>query len=82
MEIDIELDSDLIEGVKRLAVRHYGDSEVASIARVIEVAAEMRLLWLDLVKGGGNEIEEPICHLREGALTPLWSEFWNDTLRR
>lgn len=81
-EINIELDNDLIEGVKRLAVRHYGDSEIGSIARVIEAAAEMRLLWLDLVKRGGDEIEEPMYHLTESAPTPLWSEFWNDILRR
>lgn len=81
-EIDIELDNDLIEGVKRLAVHHYGDSETASIARVIEAAAEMRIRWSDLVQGAGNETEEPIYRLREGATTPLWNEFWNDILRR
>ena len=58
-EIDIELDSDLIRGVKRLAVSHYGDSSDTSMARVAESALEMCLLWLDLVKEGGNEIEEP-----------------------
>lgn len=59
---DIELDADLIEGVRRLAVRHYGDSGDASIDRVAESALEMRLLWQDLVKGGHNEIEEPIVN--------------------
>ncbi len=59
-EIDIELDSNLIEGVKRLAVSHYGDCGDVSIGRVAEAALNMRLLWEDLVKGGENEIEEPI----------------------
>ena len=81
-EIDIELDIDLIEGVERLAIRHYGDSRDTSISRVAESALKMRLLWQILANEGGNEIEEPICHLKEGAPTPLWDGFWNDILRR
>jgi len=81
-ELEIELESDLIDRAKQLAVRHYGDSGDASISRVAESALKMRLLWSILVKEGGNEIEEPICHLKEGAPTPLWDGFWNDILRR
>ena len=81
-ELEIELESDLIDRAKQLAVRHYGDSSDASISRVAESALKMRLLWSILVKEGGNEIEEPICHLKEGAPTPLWDGFWNDILRR
>lgn len=77
-EIEIELDGSLIEGVKRLAARHYGDSSDTSIARVAESALEMRLLWLDLAKGGGNEIEEPIYRFRKGERTPLWNGFWKN----
>jgi len=77
-EIDIELDSDLIRGVKRLAVSHYGDSSDTSTARVAESALEMRLLWLDLVKEGGNEIEEPIYRFKERERTPLWDKFWEN----
>lgn len=61
-ELDIELENDLIDGVKRLAARHYGDVGDASITRVTEVALEMRLLWQELVKGGESEIEEPIVN--------------------
>jgi len=61
-ELDIELDDKQIDGIKRLAVRHYGDSEDVSIDRVVETAFEMRLLWEDLVKGGSNEIEEPLVN--------------------
>ncbi len=59
--LDIELDSHLVEGMKRLAEHHYGDSGDASIGRVAEAALAMRLLWLDLVKEGGNEIEEAVA---------------------
>ena len=52
------------------------------MSRVAESALKMRLLWLILVKEGGNEIEEPICRLIEDAPTPLWNGFWNDILRR
>lgn len=58
-ELEIELGGDLIEEVKRLAVGHYGDGGDASMARAVEAAFRMRLLWLDLVEGGGSEVEEP-----------------------
>jgi hypothetical protein len=61
-ELDIDLGNDLIDGVRRLAAHHYGDVGDASIARVTEVALEMRLLWQELVKGGESEIEEPIVN--------------------
>jgi len=61
-ELDIELDDKQIDGIKRLAVRCYGNSEDASIGRVVEAAFGMRLLWEDLTKGGGNEIEEPLVN--------------------
>lgn len=60
-EMDIELDNNLIERIKNLAVRHYGDSSDASISRVAESALEMYLLSIRLVEGGGNEIEEPLA---------------------
>lgn len=81
-EIDIELDSDLIEGVKRLAVRYHGDSSDASMGRVAESALEMRLLWLDLMKEAGNEIEEPVYRLKGTERSPLWNGLWNDIWRR
>ena len=77
-EIDIELDGDMFERAKQLALRHYGDTEDASVARVIESAAEMRLLSLKLVPGGGNDIEEPIYYLREEERNPLWNGFWKN----
>ena len=81
-ELEIELESDLIEEVKRLAVRYYGDSGDASISRVAESALKMRLVWTVLVNKGGNEVGEPICRLKEGTRTPLWNGFWNEISRR
>ena len=58
--LNIELGEEVINGVRSLAVRHYGDSGDASVSRVVESALEMRLLSIKLAEGGGNEIEEPI----------------------
>jgi hypothetical protein len=58
-DLDIK-SNELIEGIKCLALRHYGDGSEAGIRRVVESALEMRLLSMVLVEGGGNEIEEPI----------------------
>ena len=77
-EIDIELDNDMIEGIKRLAARHYGDSSDASMGRVIESAVEMRLLWSHLVKEGGKEIDEPIYSVKGSERSPLWNGFWKN----
>ena len=57
--LDIELGSELVERVKCLATRHYGDSGDTSIGRVVQSALRMRLLATELVEGGGNETEEP-----------------------
>ena len=61
--LEIELGNELIQGIKCLAVRHYGDSGEASVGRVVESALMMRLLATELVEGGGNETEEPIVNL-------------------
>ena len=59
-DLDVELESKLMERVKSLAVRHYGDSGPTSIRRVFETALEMRLLWIDRAKAVGAEVEEPV----------------------
>jgi hypothetical protein len=58
--LDIEFAKEIINGVRSLAVDHYGDGSEASISRVVESALKMRLLSMILVEGGGNEIEEPV----------------------
>ena len=60
-KLDIELGEEVIEGIRAIAVRHYGDSEDASVDRVIESALEMRLLSMKLAGEGGHEIEEPMA---------------------
>ena len=57
--LDVELSDRLIEDIKDLAERHYGDASDDSIRRVVETALEMRLLWLHRVEGTGAQVEEP-----------------------
>lgn len=59
-DLDIELDSGLIEGIKGLARRYYGDDGDSAVSRVAEAALEMRLLWLKYSGEGGTDIEEPV----------------------
>ena len=61
-ELDVDLSSDLVEQVRQLAVRHYGDASDASISRVVEVALEMRLLWQGQANVSSNDIEEPVAN--------------------
>lgn len=79
---EIQIDGELLAGVSRLAIRHYGDASDISVLRVTEVALELYLLWLDRVEIGVKEIDEPLYRLKEGGPTPLWNGFWNDILRR
>lgn len=58
---DIEIDSDLMGSVSRLALKHYGDTSDVSLLRVTEVALELYFLWQDLMKVWATEIEEPIA---------------------
>ena len=64
--LDVELDRDLLEGVRRLAVDLYGDTSDASLARVVEVALEMRILWQDRANVGAGDIEEPVANWEFG----------------
>ena len=57
--LDVELSDGLIEDIKDLAERHYGDASDDSIRRVGETALAMRLLWLHRVEGAGAQVEEP-----------------------
>lgn len=61
-ELEIVLGNDLVEGIKRLALVHYGDGGETSVGRVVECALEMRLLWLRLIEEAGKEVNEPITN--------------------
>lgn len=68
--VDTSLGSDLIEGVRRLAVRYYGDESEASQQRVVDAAVRMRILWTALAEGGGSNVEEPEIHWEFGEKQP------------
>ena len=61
-DLDVELDRDLLEGVRRLSMYLYGDCSDASVARVVEVALEIRLLWQDRANVSADAIEEPVAN--------------------
>ena len=61
-ELDVELGQDLADEVRRLALQLHGDSSDASVARVVEVALEMRLLWQDRANPTADDIEEPLTN--------------------
>jgi hypothetical protein len=60
MDLSIGLGDEVIERIKAIAARHYGDNGDASVSRVVESALEMRLLSIKLIDMGRDEIEEPI----------------------
>ena len=64
--LDVELSDRLIEDIKDLAARHFGDASDDSIRQVVETALEMRLLWLERVDRAGAEVEEPASHWESG----------------
>ena len=58
--LEIELGNDLLEEVRHLAKRHYGNDEDASVSRVVENALDMRLLLSERLGDPGEEVGEPI----------------------
>lgn len=59
-ELNIFVDNKLLEGIRRLAVEHYGDDGEISRKRVVETALEMRLLWSGSVTQGKEEAGEAV----------------------
>ena len=59
-KLDIELSNNVTDEIRFLAMHHYGNSGDASVDRVVEAALQMRLVWMDLVGEGGNEVDEPL----------------------
>ena len=60
--LEIELTKELTEGIKDLAMRHYGNDEDASVSRVIEDALLVRLVLLEGLGKAGQEVDEPIIN--------------------
>lgn len=61
-KLELELSADLIQELRRMAQRYYGDAGEAAVGRVVEGAVEMRLLWEGIVAKGGGDLEEPVSH--------------------
>ena len=66
MGLEIELNENLIQRVKRLAERHYGDSGSDSVSRVLEDALKVRLKCLKRLEKRGRVIEEPVSNWEAG----------------
>ena len=60
LDLEIDLDNTLIDGVKNLAKDHYDCVDGAAIGLVIEAALEMRLLVEKLAGQAGKEVDEPV----------------------
>jgi hypothetical protein len=61
-ELDVELGKDLLEQVRQLSVHLCGDATDASVARVVEMALKMRLLWESQANVGPSAMEEPVTN--------------------
>ena len=59
-ELEIYLEGKLLEGISKLAMKHYGEDSEASRKRVIETALEMRMVWSNLVERGQQETDEAV----------------------
>ena len=59
-ELEIYLEGKLLEGIRKLAVKHYGEDSEASQKRVVETALEMRIVWSNLVERGQQETNEAV----------------------
>lgn len=72
-ELEIDLGSDLFQGVMRLAEGHYGDHGPASMSSVIEDALEVRLLCSERLQRAGQEVDEPVTNWEFGG-GPVFEE--------
>ncbi len=60
VELEIEMNNELITKTRNLALRYFGDDTDVSLARVLEVAFKMRLLWSQSVRTGQYETGEAV----------------------
>ena len=60
--LEIEIGNELIDGIKDLAIRHYGDNGDNSVLRVVENALLVRLTLLEELGSAGQEVDEPIIN--------------------
>ena len=62
LDLEIDLDKTIIDGVKNLARDHYDCVDDGSVGLVIEAALEMRLLAEKLAGQAGKEVDEPVAN--------------------
>ena len=61
-DLKIYLEDKLLEGINKLAIRHYGEDSEVSQQRVVETALEMRILWSRSVKQGRELTDEAVSN--------------------
>jgi hypothetical protein len=59
-ELDIYLEGKLLEGIRKLATKHYGEDSEASRKRVVETALKMRIVWSNSMERGRQETDEAV----------------------
>jgi len=59
-ELEIYLDRRLLEGIRELAIKHYGEDSESSRRHVIETALEMRIIWSNSIERGQQETDEAV----------------------
>ncbi len=71
-ELNIYIESNLLEEIAGIAIRQYGDDSEASRQRVVETALEMRILWSGLIVKGQDETDEAVSQWQfpESVATP------------
>ena len=79
-DLEIYLEDKLLEGISKLAIKHYGEDSEVSQQRVVETALEMRILWSRSVKQG-QELTDEAASSWEFAEAPVTEEN-NDTIRQ
>ena len=59
-DLDIPANDRLLEVIRRLAIKLYGDDSEPSRKRVVETALKMRIVWSHLVEKGQQETDEAV----------------------
>jgi len=59
-ELEIYLESKLLEGISKLAMQHYGEDSESSRKRVVETALKMRIVWASSIERGQQETGEAV----------------------
>jgi hypothetical protein len=72
-ELEIYLEGKLLEGISKLAMKHYGEDSESSRKRVVETALKMRIVWSNSIERGQQETDEAVSNW-EFAESPVTEE--------